>query len=369
MMERINAAGHIAVVAGLAALAGGMFAAPAEAQSPCGSSVSVAPGDTLSRIAVRCGTSVSALLDANPQIGDPSTIRVGQTIRMPGAGFAEPRRPAGPPFAGPAEPPFAGPAEPPFFGPPAAEGTYVVRPGDTLAAIADRLGIPLAQIISANPDVDPRFVRPGMVIRIPAETLPGNRPPRDFGPPPRDFGPPRREASLFVEPGFARPGGTVALSARGLPPGSRARILGGASPDELDVIGRAATDRRGRLVAEVDIPDWARPGRPFYFAVETRRPPAQAISDPIRIAGGRRGPGRDWRGPGRGGELSVVGTITREGVECPAVRGDDGRLYTLAGEVRGFRPGDRVRVEGWPAQVSTCMQGTTIEVSRIRPID
>jgi hypothetical protein len=59
-------------------------------------------------------------------------------------------------------------------------------------------------------------------------------------------------------------------------------------------------------------------------------------------------------------------TLTREGVECPAMRGDDGRLYTLAGDIGRFGPGDRVRVRGQRADASICQQGTTIEVERIR---
>jgi len=352
VMTRILRAplGLAAAVGLAAALAGGMAAAPAWAQSACGSAVAVGPGDTLGRIAARCGTTVSALLRANPEIGNPNNVFVGQVIRMPGAAAG----PFGPVFDRPSPPVLSPP--PPVFVPPAAEGTYTVRPGDTLAAIADRLGIPLAQLISANPGIDPRSVWPGLVLRVPAGVLP----PRDFGPP-HDFGPPLQEATLFVEPGFAQPGGEIEITALGLPPGSRARILGGPSPDDLSVIGRALVDGRGRLSTIVEVPDWARPGRPFYFAVETRRPPVQAISEPVRIAWGDQGPGR-----GRG--MSVIGTITREGVECPALRGDDGALYTLAGDVRGFRPGDRVRVEGRPADFSTCMQGTTIEVSRIHPI-
>jgi hypothetical protein len=67
------------------------------------------------------------------------------------------------------------------------------------------------------------------------------------------------------------------------------------------------------------------------------------------------------------GGTTFIGTLTGEGVECPAMRGDDGRLYTLAGNIGPFRPGDRVQVLGRPAQVSFCMQGTTIEVQAIGP--
>jgi hypothetical protein len=69
--------------------------------------------------------------------------------------------------------------------------------------------------------------------------------------------------------------------------------------------------------------------------------------------------------PPQAGTITVTGTLTREGVECPAMRGDNGRLYTLAGGTRGFDPGDRVRVTGTIAQVSFCQQGTTIQVRSI----
>lgn len=67
----------------------------------------------------------------------------------------------------------------------------------------------------------------------------------------------------------------------------------------------------------------------------------------------------------RAGEVRVTGRLTDEGVECPALRGDDGRLYTLAGETGGFGPGDRVTVAGTVAEMSFCMQGTTIAVRTI----
>ena len=61
--------------------------------------------------------------------------------------------------------------------------------------------------------------------------------------------------------------------------------------------------------------------------------------------------------------IRVTGVITNEGVECTALRGDNGKLYTLAGGTGSFKPGDRVRVIGKIAQVSFCMQGTTIEAA------
>jgi hypothetical protein len=65
------------------------------------------------------------------------------------------------------------------------------------------------------------------------------------------------------------------------------------------------------------------------------------------------------------GPIEVVGTLTEEGVECPAMRDDEGNLYTLAGDIGTFQSGDRVIVQGEIAEMSICMQGTTISVTRI----
>jgi uncharacterized protein YgiM (DUF1202 family) len=85
------------------------------------------------------------------------------------------------------------------------------------------------------------------------------------------------------------------------------------------------------------------PGQPFPL-----RPPPPPFPQPT-VPGG----------------IVVTGFLTNEGLECPALRGEDGRLYTLVGNLGMFRPGDRVRVRGPIPQSSICMQGVTIRVSSI----
>jgi hypothetical protein len=63
--------------------------------------------------------------------------------------------------------------------------------------------------------------------------------------------------------------------------------------------------------------------------------------------------------------VKVQGALTSEGVECPALRSDSGTLYTLLGDLKGFKPGDRVSVEGTRVEISYCMQGTTLQVTSI----
>ena len=68
--------------------------------------------------------------------------------------------------------------------------------------------------------------------------------------------------------------------------------------------------------------------------------------------------------------MVISGVVTNEGVECPAVRGEDGKLYTIVGADREkLKPGVRVKITGEPVQMSTCMQGTTIEATRIEVMD
>ena len=67
--------------------------------------------------------------------------------------------------------------------------------------------------------------------------------------------------------------------------------------------------------------------------------------------------------------ITVIGTLTEEGVECQAMRSlDDNKLYTLTGNLQGFKNGDKVEVTGKIAEVSICMQGTTITVDKITKV-
>lgn len=61
--------------------------------------------------------------------------------------------------------------------------------------------------------------------------------------------------------------------------------------------------------------------------------------------------------------VAIIGTLTGEGIECPAMRGDDGVLYTLAGLPPEIEIGDRIEVNGEPQAISFCQQGSTIAVS------
>ena len=66
-----------------------------------------------------------------------------------------------------------------------------------------------------------------------------------------------------------------------------------------------------------------------------------------------------------GDAVDVRGQTTDEGVECPAVRGEDGTLYTLAGAPAWVAPGQEVVIRGTIAETAICQQGITISVTHM----
>jgi LysM repeat protein len=102
-------------------------------------------GDTLSALARRFGTSVGALMQANPQITNANLIYAGQSLNLPGAGDSFQPAPA----------------------PGASGGQYTVRSGDTLSAIGARFGVSYMDIARANGIANPNLIFAGQQLTIP----------------------------------------------------------------------------------------------------------------------------------------------------------------------------------------------------------
>jgi len=67
--------------------------------------------------------------------------------------------------------------------------------------------------------------------------------------------------------------------------------------------------------------------------------------------------------------LHLIGTLTEDGVACQAFRAEDGTTYTLTGDLKGMKAGDRVGLSGTVVRGSTCQEsGTTLQVKTIRRI-
>jgi LysM repeat protein len=119
-----------------------MTTTAAQAASSCGTSYTIIKGDTLTKIAARCDTTVSALRRANPEIGSGNTIYPGQVLLLPGAiitgnnGF----------------------------------NTYIIVRGDTLKALATRFATTVDYLMSLNKDIkDANVIYEGQRLIYPAQ--------------------------------------------------------------------------------------------------------------------------------------------------------------------------------------------------------
>ncbi len=133
-----------ALLALVAALLLGLAAGVATASAQ---TVTVRPGDTLGAIAARNGTTVAALAQANG-IANPNVIRAGQALTVPSGG-------------GTMTPVSTGASS-------SGGGTYTVRPGDTLGAIAARSGTTVAALARANGIADPALIHVGRRLTVPS---------------------------------------------------------------------------------------------------------------------------------------------------------------------------------------------------------
>jgi LysM repeat protein len=106
----------------------------------------VQTGETLNIIARRYGVSTTAIIRANG-IANPNLIRIGQRLVIPSGGSATSGATAKP-----------------------ATGTYVVRTGDTLAGIAQRLGVSTSALAAANGIANPNRIVSGMTLRVPGSS-------------------------------------------------------------------------------------------------------------------------------------------------------------------------------------------------------
>lgn len=122
--------------------------AAAAAPAPTGATHTVARGETVSHVAQRYGTTVSAIVNANG-LDARAFVRAGQTLTIPGA-------------AQPAPAPAA-----PAAAPAAASTTHTVGSGETVSSIAKRYGTTVQAIVGAN-GLDKRaFIRAGQKLAVP----------------------------------------------------------------------------------------------------------------------------------------------------------------------------------------------------------
>jgi LysM repeat protein len=152
-------------------------------------------GDTLYGIALRYGTTVQAIVNANG-LANPNLIYAGQTLIIPdGSDFG-----TGGPIQPPAPSPSSDPSPLPTGG-----STYTIQRGDTLSIIAAKHGVTVAALIQANSLANPNLIFAGQTLVIPGGTgsPPASPPPAAPAPPPPPASPPPQTGpNLLPNPSF-----------------------------------------------------------------------------------------------------------------------------------------------------------------------
>jgi lysozyme len=116
----------------------------------CGSSVTVVSGDTLGKIAQRCGTTVNALKRANLELGGGNLIYPGQVLQLPGT----------------------------ILGTDGGYFIYLIARGDTLKGLATRFGVSVDSLLSWNPDImNANVIYEGQRLIVYATGTPATPPP------------------------------------------------------------------------------------------------------------------------------------------------------------------------------------------------
>ena len=155
-----------------------------------------------------------------------------------------------------------------------------------------------------------------------------------------------------MSPQSGPPGTVVTLRSTNMPAITPVRIGVGALRFGFEEVAQVMTTNRGVLSTTVEVPEWAQRDLIHRFIVFDFYFNPIALSDIFHVTDAD-------------GMVVRRGELTAGGVECPALRGDDGVLYTLTGDLAEFKAGDEVIVEGTLPEMSICMQGTTIQVARI----
>lgn len=223
--------------------AAGFTVPAAQAQDPCGETVTVQEGDTLIDIANLCNTTVNAILQVNPDV-DPRALAIGTVLTMPSgqqAGSANMvlaiAPTAGPP--GTQVRVIANNLQPntPYevgIGRPESEYDVIAQaPSDGFGTLSQYITVP--EYLGTDPWV--------VVLNNPNNAT--------------ELIAPSAQPVVAIAPTQGLPGSSIQLIANGFPANTEVEIGVGLWQSETDVRERVTTNEAGTVEAAVTIPEFA----------------------------------------------------------------------------------------------------------------
>lgn len=157
-----------------------------------------------------------------------------------------------------------------------------------------------------------------------------------------------------VEPMYGPAGTEVQIFTENLPLQAKVHLGIGATRTGFEALIEAEQGMWGEVGGTITIPETAPWDRAVLLVA------FDAIFAPIGLS-------QPFTVTRADGIFQRTGRITDEGVECLAMRDTDGFLYTLIGSTDGLEAGQEVVIQGRYVEASICMQGITMEVTRVLP--
>jgi len=157
-----------------------------------------------------------------------------------------------------------------------------------------------------------------------------------------------------IEPLHGPHGTVVTVYTENLPLQARVHVGVGATRTGFEALAEAEQGMWGEVSGTINIPETAPYDRALMIVAFDAIFAPIGLSDPFHVTR-------------PDGTLDRTGRITDEGVECLAMRDGDEFLYTLVGNTEGLSAGDPIVVTARMVEMSTCQQGTTLEVIEARP--
>jgi LysM repeat protein len=170
----------------------------------------VKPGDTLAGIARHAGTTTAELKRANDLKSD--YVRVGQELKLPSGSASAAGETMTPPPPAPSSL-AAAPARRPD-----GSVTHVVKPGETLGAIARKYQVKVSDLAVANNIADPKKIRPGQELVIPGFTAVGGGASAVPAAPSASAAPPAANPSATTVPSVSLPAAPATPATPSPPP-------------------------------------------------------------------------------------------------------------------------------------------------------